>query len=238
MSIKSISINLFSKLDFSLILKIAFFFVSFFEIIAEYFKSDIAIWVLKPFLMPLLIALYVVSSKEKSSLYILALVLNWLANLFFISKEANFVFLASLLFIFYRTVLIFKVYKEIKIPFLSILLGSIPFFFVYISLINIVFDSMNSNAIYIATLQCLLMTVLGGYTVGYYFLTNDNESSRMFLISSLFFAVNLFLLGMKFYFFDYLFLKSLSVVFFVFGQYTFFRFVIMLENNRIIKKIS
>lgn len=214
-----------------LLLKILFFSISFLEIISEYFMNGTLLWFTKPLIIPLLISLYVVTSKRYSYLYIVALLLNWLANIFFLFSDVNFLIVASMLFMFHRLLVLIKIFKEEKnIGIVAFLLGIIPFLFLFLSLINIIFDTIQKNQFILIVMQCILMSILGGLSLGSYFMKN-NLSSRFLLISSLFFGINLFVLGVKFYFLDLRFLKPISMVFFVFGQYLFYKYMLLIDKD-------
>lgn len=222
--------NKFGVLDRIFYLKVAFFLFSFIEIVGEFYNNDSVISFSKPFLMPILVVLYWLLSKVKSTLYIVALVVNWLANLFFISKDFHFVFIASLLFMFHRILIVVKIYKDVKAPSLfPVVVGALPFLFLFLSLINMVYDSMDNNSLIMSICQSVFMTLMGGIALGNYILKND-ECSKLLLISSLFFAINLFVLGVKFYYLDFDFLKPISMGFFVIGQFVLCQFVVLSEK--------
>ncbi|MBY0486920.1 MAG: hypothetical protein K2P85_07040 [Flavobacteriaceae bacterium] len=164
-------------------------------------------------------------------MYIVALLLNWLANIFFLFSDVNFLIVASMLFMFHRLLVLIKIFKEEKnIGIVAFLLGIIPFLFLFLSLINIIFDTIQKNQFILIVMQCILMSILGGLSLGSYFMKN-NLSSRFLLISSLFFGINLFVLGVKFYFLDLRFLKPISMVFFVFGQYLFYKYMLLIDKD-------
>ena len=214
------------------VLKILFFVISIIEIYFEYYKNDVGIWLFKPLIMPVLIVLYCLSSSGKSLLYVLALLLNWAANIFFISYDERIVFFGSILFLCYRFLILFKIFKEIKdIKIVPAVLGGIPFLFLFLSLINMVYSDIYGLVFFNTLMQSLLMTILGGFALSNFVLKND-ETSKLLLMSSLFFAINLFVLGVKYYFLDMLFLKPLSMLFFILAQYILYLFIIKIENNK------
>lgn len=214
-----------------LYITITFFVASFIEIYAEYIKSISLQWYIKPALLPILIILYLFTSKKVSSLYIIALLFNWIANLFFISSELNIILMASLSFLLYRIFIIIKIFKDDNtLGVMPITLGSIPFMFLFLSLINIVYENINSGQFLLMLFQTILMTLLGGFSLAKFIIKND-ISSKMLLISSLFFGINLFILGVKFYFFDYVFLKPISMIFFILGHFIFYQYIILNEKD-------
>jgi hypothetical protein len=111
---------------------------------------------------------------------------------------------------------------------MPIVLGSIPFLFLFLSLISVIYENITLGQMYLIIAQSLLMSLFGGFSLGNYIIKN-NISSKFLMISSLFFGINLFILGVKFYFIDLVFLKPISMIFFILGQYTFYYFMILKE---------
>lgn len=60
-----------------------YFFIGFVEIIAELFEDKFFITISKPFLMPILISIYWISSKNRNVVFIISLIAVWIANMFF-----------------------------------------------------------------------------------------------------------------------------------------------------------
>ena len=215
----------------SLAFKTIFFLFSFIEIYSEFANNILLQWWTKPFLMPALIGLYFITSKNVSYLYVIALLFNWFANLLFISTEIKLVLLASVSFLIYRFVIIVTIFKDKdKVGIIPIVLGSIPFLFLFLSLISVICENITSNQMYLIIAQSILMSLFGGFSLGNYIIRNT-ISSKFLMISSLFFGINLFILGVKFYFIDLAFLKPISMIFFVLGQYTFYHFMILKEKT-------
>lgn len=231
--INNIRTNSFKSLNIPLILTIAFFLFSFVEVFAE-FKMYVKLqWITKPFLIPILITLYLFTSQKKSSLYLIALGFNWLANMLFISMQRDYLILASICFLIHRLFIIIKIFKdERSLGFFPIILGSVPFLFLFLSLINLVYDNINESEFLLISCQVVLMSLFGGFSLANYSI-KYTFPSKFLLISSLFFGINVFILGVKFYYIDFTFLKPLSMIFFILGQYVFYYFMILNEKKQI-----
>lgn len=214
----------------ALVLTIVYFLFSLLEIYAEFFKNSLIQWLTKPFLIPVLIVLYSITSKKVSKLYCTALLLNWIANLLFVSSDFKLMFLASICFLFYRTLIVVKIFKMEKLNLFPIVLGSIPFLFLFLSVISMIYENIDGGQYALILFQVVLMTFFGGFSLGNYVIKNT-VSSKVLLISSLFFGINLFVLGIKFYYIDLNFLKPISMIFFVLGHYTFYHFMILNEKK-------
>ncbi|MEC4003803.1 hypothetical protein OX283_003980 [Flavobacterium sp. SUN052] len=219
------------ELSISFALSVVFFLVSFIEIFAEYKMNFRLQWITKPFLIPILATLYLITSNSKSQLYLIALLFNWLANIFFISVEFKFLFIASACFLIFRLLIVVKIFKDEKsLGIFPIILGAIPFLFLFLSLINLVYKNINGVELYLVICQTILMTLFGGFSLANFIIKNTLPS-KFLLISSLFFGINLFVLGVKYYYIDFTFLKPIAMTFFILGHFVFYKFLVLNENK-------
>lgn len=208
-----------------------FFTIIFIELIAEHFHLLKVILILKIVPIPLLMILYCCNTPKISPIYLIALFLNWLTNFFFALHDIKVLLTASILFVFCRILFLFLIYNNLNfrriIPFL---LGCIPFLFMFLSLINLIFLNLSKTELYTSLIHSVIMTIFGGFALSNFILKND-ISSKFLLLSSLFFTINLIILGIKFYYIDYNILKPISFFLFVLGQYTFYKFLILSEKS-------
>ena len=209
-----------------------YFVVSFIEIAAEYFKSVMVIYTVKPFILLILAYLYWKTSQKVSPMYIGALLFSWLANLFFISHDFRDIFIGALLFFFYRILTIYIVMKHIKLPgIFPIVVGCVPFLFIYMYLVNLTYDAIGEGLVIFVT-QCILISFLGGLSVGNYIL-RSNKASTMLLMSTMFFAVTQFIFVIRLYYVNVNIFQPLAMALFVIGQYMFYKFMILSEDKKV-----
>ncbi len=233
MEISSLNSSNIRKKQLLQFFKILFFTITIAELYYEYVDSIEFISILKPLLIPILISTYWIFSEKKSILYVFSLSLSWIANVLFISKDFNIISLAATFFILHRAFIIYKIYLVVKpVKWRIILLASIPFLFLFLCLINIVFVKLEGQLFYITLIQSLLMSLFGGFALSNYVMKND-ESSKLLLVSSIFFTLNLFALGIKLYFYDLTILKAISMLFFISGHYVLYQFIIKSEKEEI-----
>ena len=86
--------------------------------------------------IPIIIVMYFIASKIKSTLYFSALILFFFAYLFF--REGTLIddFFGAIMSLIYRLLIFIIVYKSINNKnWLAILLASIPYFFLYLYLL-------------------------------------------------------------------------------------------------------
>lgn len=220
------------KKDSVEIVTYSFFILSLFEIVGEFMYNDLIISLTKPLLLPLLIIVYWYNSNKISKVYIIALVLNWCANILFLSIVSNLIFVATLLFMLSRLFILLTVYEKLKgLNLLPIIIGSIPFLFLFTYLIYLIFDEIHGSTVPVVLLQCCIMSIIGGFALANYVMKND-EASKYLLVGSLFFALNIFALGVKYYYLDLGFLKPVSMLFFLSGHFIFLRFVVISEKEK------
>ena len=233
MSITSIISEIKKSNKSILTVLLIFSLFSLIEIYAEFIENNSLQYFSKPFILPALAAFYWLSTKKQSSLYLAALLFNWVANILFVTINFKLLLVASVLFLLHSILILIKIFKEEKeLSFVPIALGSIPFLFLFLSLINLVYESIFGGQFYLILFQVVLMTLLGGYSLANFIIKNT-ISSKILMISSLFFGVNLFILGIKYYYIDFSFLKPISMIFFILGHYTLCYFMILRERAAI-----
>ncbi|MGV9002885.1 lysoplasmalogenase family protein [Flavobacterium sp.] len=210
---------------------ILYFTISIVEITAEYFNDKNFIWVFKPLLMPLLIGYYYYLSNVQNSKFILALALSWSANMFFILEDINYIVIGSVFFLLYRMIVIYLIVdlekKTIKLP---LLIGSIPFFFIYATTAFMTFEELGSN-IYIFLTHGVFIIFLGGYSLGNYIIY-CNKINLILFISSMLFAFSQFVFVVKLYS-DYdNELHACAMLFFVIAQFLLTRYIYLKEKPK------
>jgi hypothetical protein len=100
-------------------------------------------------------------------------------------------------------------------------------------LINLIYEEVFGYALIINLLQSLFISFIGGFALGNFIMKND-EASKYLLAAALFFALNIFALGVKYYYLDLGFLKPVAMIFFIAGHFIFLRFMIISEREKII----
>ena len=209
----------------------AYFIVSAIEIIAEYFNDTMLIYLIKPFIIPSLVLLYWFSSRKKNLLYVAALLLSLAANIFFVSRNFQSILIGAIFFFFHRALIIQIVLKHIRLPgIFPMIVGCIPFLFGYLYLIIMTYSKIDEGLI-IFIVQCLLISFLGGISVGNYIL-RSSLGNTLLLLSTLLFAVTQFVFVLKLYYSENNIFQPLAMILFVLGQYLFCRFLLLAEKKK------
>ncbi len=208
-----------------------YFFVSLIEVIAEFFNNITAIMIFKPLILPILAAIYIRKSKRVNKVFILALFFSWMANIFYINKDFNYVAIGSFLFLIYRILIIYTVFKKIKLPsVLPMIVGCLPFLFIYLYSINLTFDQLG-NSIYLFIFQGIFLIILGGFSLGN-FIMNPNNRNTLLIISTMLFTFTQFLLLIKRFYVNVDIFQPLAMIMFVFAQFLLYKFMISTEKDK------
>lgn len=213
------------------LLLLAFFVVSLIEIIAEYCSDKLLIWMTKPLILPILILYYLKRSKKISLFFVTALLFSWVANLMFIQNTLDFVFLGVLFFLIYRILVIYIIVNKVQMPTsFPLILGSIPFIFLYVIVTLYSYSALGDN-VYLFLIQGAFTIFLGGFSLGNYIMVSNRQNSVL-LISTMFMAFNQFIFVMKYFYIEVNILQSAAMILFVLGQFLLTRYMFHTEKNK------
>jgi hypothetical protein len=199
------------------------------EIIAELFHNKLILWLVKPLLMPILILYYIVNAKKVNYLFVTALICTLLANIFFIYRDEFFILTGSCFFLLYRTLIIYLVVKLVKLPsYIPVLLGSIPFIFIYASTCFLTYSEFG-NALPLFIAHGVFVIFLGGFSLGNYMIW-PNKTNLYLFGNAMFIALSQFIFVVKLYTpYDNL-LHSIAMILFVFAQYFIVKFMLSKDD--------
>ncbi|WP_295333084.1 lysoplasmalogenase family protein [Flavobacterium sp.] len=209
----------------------AFFIVSFIEVTAEYNEDMYLIWLTKPLILPLLMAYYIRRSAKANVFFSVALLFCWLANLFFIESTWNYILLGVVSFLVYRILVIGIVLKKVKMPsFFPLIIGSIPFLFIYASVAIFTFSTLG-DSLYLFLVQGAFTIFLGGLSLGNYMMTS-NKPNRILFVSTILFAFNQFVFLLRFYYEEANLFQAISMILFVWAQYLLTKYMLNTEKQK------
>ena len=211
-------------------LLLGFFVISLIEVIAEYNENKLLIWLTKPLILPLLIFYYLKRSKKISLPFILALFASWIANLFFIQNTFEFVIYGVCFFMIYRILVIYIIVNKVKMPnSIPLVIGSLPFLFIYIVATLVTYEILGYN-VYLFLIQGIFTIFLGGFSLGS-FIMISNRPNALLLISTMCMAFNQFVFLLKFYYHQANVLQAFAMVLFVLGQFLLTKYMFYTEMN-------
>ncbi len=213
------------------LLLLAFFAVSVVEILAEYFENRLIIWMSKPLILPILIIYYLKRSKRVSTFFVVALLASWIANLFFIPNTIEYIFYGVFFFLIYRILIIYIIVNKVKMPnSLPLILGSVPFVFLYIIVTVYTYDALGDN-VYLFLIQGVFTIFLGGFSLGNYIMIS-NKPNSLLLVSTMFMALNQFIFLLKLYYDQVSIFQATAMVLFVLGQFLLTRYMFYTERTK------
>lgn len=215
------------------LLTVIFFINAVIEIYAEYIHLETVIYITKPLIPIFLIVLYWMTSDVKNKLFSLTLFFSVITNLLFIPKNDMFLFYGIIAFTIHRIILLYYVYKLVRInSYKLLLLCTIPLLAIFIYL-HIESSYLPKNSVLILILHIFLIAIFGGIALSEYIL-DDNKKNSYLMISSLLFIALQFVIFIEKYFLRSVPLETLRPIAMslnVFAFYTFYRFVNAAEEN-------
>jgi hypothetical protein len=182
--------------------------------------------------IPILILMYYLASKVKSTLYFSALILFFFAYLFFRENTPFFNFNGAIISLAYRILIFIIVYKSIENKnWLAIVLASIPFFFIYLYALLLIEKEVKMD-FYPWVLNGFLTSFIGGMAT-FNFLFQDKKRLYWLFISAILFVIQIgvFLIN-KYYFPDEI-LRMLTIILFGVSNFTFYKFVLLQEELKL-----
>ncbi|MGV3696827.1 lysoplasmalogenase family protein [Flavobacterium sp.] len=216
-----------NKLAVTLLL--AFSLISLTEIFAEFNGDKLLIWITKPLILPILIFYYLSLSKKVSAFFVAALLASWVANLLFIQNSFQYIFYGVMFFLLYRILVIYIIVNKVKMPTLiPLLLGSIPFTFLYVIVTMYTYDTLGEN-VYLFLIQGLFTIFLGGFSLGNYIMVS-NKANTILLVSTMFMAFNQFIFLLKLYVEEVNMLQAVAMLLFVLGQFLLTQYMFYTET--------
>lgn len=210
---------------------LAFFVVSTIEILAEYFGDKLIIWMSKPLILPILIIYYLKRSRKVSLFFVTALLFSWIANMMFIQDAIEYIFYGVLFFLIYRILVIYIIVNKVQMPSsIPLILGSVPFIFLYVIVTLFSYSTLEDN-VYLFLIQGVFTIFLGGFSLGNYIMVSNRQNSLL-LISTMFMAFNQFIFLMKFYYDEVNKLQAAAMLLFVLGQFLLTRYMFHTEKSK------
>lgn len=185
--------------------------------------------------VPSLLLLYFYSSSKFDLRYVLALVFFQSAYLLFGSNTPESLFWGAAASVVFRLLIIVIIFKSISdINWRMLVLTSIPIFFIFFYLINLIKENVE-DSYYLWMLNGLLTSILAGMAVSNYCYKDDLKSFWL-LISALLFVVQVGLFFVnKFYLKQDLFLQLIILLYGI-SHFTFYKFMVFKDLESVKKQ--
>lgn len=197
--------------------------------IAELLEAKSVIYIFKPTLIPVLILLYLYTSKVRNTIYVLSLLFGLVSNISFMFTAENMVIYGFVSFMIHRMICIYIVVRLIKKFFLlPFIVATLPFLFIFSCLLNLTL-SPDAAEFFPAAINAVLISALSGLALSNYVM-EDNKTNSWLAISTLLFIVLIFLFMFQKYYITNVVFQPISALIFAFGHYAFYKFVIESEK--------
>lgn len=199
-----------------------------------YYELDSIILLTRLIGLSLIFLIYFLSSFKKNKLYLFSLLFSLLSILFLFLKSDSGVLSATLFFLIFEILTITIVIKNSKkVSFIPVALGFLPFLSICFYLIFLTYSSLGINYLP-SILNAFIISFLGGLAVSNYVLEEDNMKNSWLLISTLLFAMLIFVFMIETYYLSVQVFKPIRTICFFGGHYLFMRYVLLSEHQTII----
>ncbi|WP_300565659.1 hypothetical protein [Flavobacterium sp.] len=181
--------------------------------------------------IPILLVLYLVSSKKRQFLYIMALLLYQSASVCFKLEIPNAFIYATLSSVLFKFCFLFLILDLItKENRFAIGIAFIPFFILYLYIIEIVVNALG-NVYYIWIINALVTSFIGGVGIICY-VNNADKKSYWLLISGI-----LFIIQIGAFFINKFYIKNeaiyqMVILSYAISHFTFYKFIILKEQEK------
>ena len=217
------------------LLTVIYFLVAAVEVLAEMCANKPIILIAKPSITLILILMYLQSSVSKNILFVLAMTLSLITNLFFIPNTEQMLFYGIIAFLLHRLLVIYIIFALVKIKdLIPTFIATIPFVLVFFYLFFIT-DQIPENSFAIIVVSNLLISVLGGVSVANYVM-RDTKSSSLLLLAGLLLVLMQLVVFVEKYYLSHMspvILRPISMGFHVLAFYALVQFVIAGEREQL-----
>lgn len=197
------------------------------EIVGEILQWQWLILITKPLIAPVLLLYYLVLTPRVNYGLVLALISAWGANILF-SFGNLYVELATWIFLIYRFLVLVLTLRIYQIRnWLPVLVGSIPFLFVYLVLLTLYID--NNSLSYMSYMQGGLIAIIGGIALSGFVLRGDLLATLL-LISTIMFTGTQFIFVIAKFYPNILVFRPLTMLMYDIGQYALLHFVLLADQ--------
>ena len=207
-----------------------YLFMALVEVVAEYSLSTFFVLITKPFLIPLLLIMYLIKRRKPNLIYITSLLFAWLSGFFLMFAHYQFILIGAFFSMLFFGTIIYLIYKISKISSsVFFIICCAPFLLGYTFFIVMAHEQLE-NIYYLFILQSICMIFLGGFASSSYIM-HPNRSNTNLFISITLFIVSQFVLILKTRISIH-FYQPIQTLLYVFAQYIFYKYVVFEEKRR------
>lgn len=222
---KEYLLNRYFKIGSSIFILIVFLLV-----IVAFFEFKTIEYILKSISIPVLMVLYVATSKKRNKSYLVALLCASISNILFISTEADLLNYGLIAFLVYRIITIILVIKaSAKLSFFTVGIGSVFFLFPLLYFIVLTQNSLGQS-FFAAVINVILISILGGLSLLNY-LMEEGFKHTWLLISTFLYTIIVFLFVIQKYYIFIPIFQPIRVLVLMSAHYFFYLYILMAEKQ-------
>lgn len=221
------------KNNLTKIFTILFFLIALVEIISEFFSNKLLILVFKPLIPVFIVILYLLESKRRYFLFVLAMLFSMLTNVLFIPDTSEFLFYGIIAFSIHRILIIAILFKVNKnLDFIPLLLGTVPFLIVFFYIFYET-DSIPNDSYIILIIQNILISLIAGLALSNYVMNDDKKNSILLISAFLFVLLQFVVFIEKYFLYDELkqVFRPIAMLLNAFAFFTFYKYIIATEKS-------
>jgi hypothetical protein len=215
------------------IIEILYFVFATVEVAAELVSFKPMLFILKPLVLIIILFLYWYSSSQREQLFFVAILFLLITKIYAIQNTEEMLFLAMIAFFLHRVVIIYYIFKLIKLKdFIPLLIAMVPFLFFFFYLLSLT-SNISIRSYYGLIIQSVLMSILASMTVSHYVMNNEKKKDVWLLIFGLLSVTQYFMVFIdKFYLlgFSPFIFRPLEVILTTAVCFSFYKFVITTER--------
>lgn len=165
------------------ILILLFFLITVIEILTQIYADRSIQYIIKPIMALILMVLYWCSSKQKALFYFIAILSVTIGRLLIINANQDTFFYGMVAILIYRMIQIYFVIKIVRLRFfIPIILATIPFFIILVSLISITsYDALKSN--YMIINYFSLISIICGISLSHYIINFEKKDIWLYIFA-------------------------------------------------------
>jgi len=180
--------------------------------------------------LPIFFILYILNSSHKKYIYFLTLFIYQLSSVFYVQEGAQMFFYGAISSLLFKTsILLLLVSFFDRKKMIAILIASMPFFVIYLYIIQFVFDALRETY-FVWILNAFITSLIGGVGIINYL---NNSSQKMFwlLISGILLIIQIGGFFINKFYISNMSIYQIVILAYSFSQYTFYRFMILKDNG-------
>lgn len=214
-------------------LAMLYFVVALTEVICELLLYMPLVYVLKPMMPMLLIALYYETSLRRNVLFYAVMFFSALTNVLFIPSSDGILFYGLLTFLAHRIIILGYIVRLLKIKdYIPVIIATIPFLLFYFYLFWIT-DGIPEESFFVLVLQNILISIFCGIAFSHYLMDDDKKHSWLLICAILYGVLQFIVFIERFYLsgFSPVVFRPIAMGLNAFAFYTFYEFVMATEKS-------